>query len=422
MLMAYRRLMLPGATKARVISRTNGPRRHLATAVEVWKEINALGARPGAINMGQGFPDFAGSKVARESAAAALLSGDAALNQYSPPPGLQDLRDAVSEFYARTYPGGRPYDPSSEVVVCTSGQEALNASMRAVLQRTEAGGRNGVLVFEPFFPFTMPPLTNAGGVMQPVKLHAPTFAIDPAAVEAAITPQTGAIVLNTPHNPTGHVASRGELEAIAQLCVKHDLLAISDEVYEHSVFGAGCEHLRLADFPGMRERTITVSSAGKLFSLTGWRVAWALACPELALAVATAHTNLTYSAPTPLQAGIAAALKVEDGSFGGVRELFGGNFELLADALQCHGGLQVCDAQGGYFLVADTQGIPDMEYVRALADATGVVCTPMSVFYKSELQQPCTLVRFTICKSREHITRACKALQGAGAASVRTGP
>lgn len=156
-----------------------------------------------------------------------------------------------------------------------------------------------------------------------------------------------------------------------------------------------------------------MSSAGKLFSLTGWRVAWALAPAHLASAVAAAHTNITYSAPTPLQVGIAAAVREEDGSFGGAAELFAGNFELLAAALREHHGLTVCDAQGGYFLVADA-GVPDMAFVRSLAAECGVVCTPMSVFYQSQQPEPCTLVRFTICKSRAYIERACAALASRG--------
>jgi len=362
--------------------------------------------------MGQGFPDFAGSLTARQAAAEALLVGSAAANQYSAPAGLLELREEVSRLYARLYPGDA-YDPASEVVICTSGQESLNAALRAcVSEQVSRGGRDGVIVFEPYFPFTQGALDNAPAVMQPVRTHAPGFAIDAAALRAAVTPRTGTVLLNSPHNPTGHVASEAELAAVAEVCVEHDLLAVSDEVYEHAVFGEGCRHRRLCDVPGMRGRTITVSSAGKLFSLTGWRVAWALAPARLATAVASAHTNLTYSAPTPLQAGIAAALREEDGSFGGVAQLFGANFELLATALREHRDLTVCDAQGGYFLVADA-GVPDIDFVRSLAAECGVVCTPMSVFYADQDQsESCTLVRFTICKSREHILRACAALAG----------
>ena len=273
--------------------------RRYATAVEVWKEINGLASMPGMINMGQGFPDFEGSIVARQAAAEALLSGEQVLNQYSAPAGLMELREAVGDFYHRLYPDGVTYDPATEIVICTSGQETLNAALRTTVQAR--AGRDGVLVFEPYFPFTQGAMDTAGGVFQPVLLQKPAFAIDPHAVRTAITPSTGTLFLNSPHNPTGHVATRTELESLAQICVEHDLLAVSDEVYENSVFGPGATHLRLADMPGMRERTITVSSAGKLFSLTGWRVAWALAPPTLATAISAAHTNLTYSAPTPLQ-------------------------------------------------------------------------------------------------------------------------
>jgi len=221
--------------------------------------------------MGQGFPDFAGSLTARHAAAEALLVGSAAANQYSAPAGLLELREEVSRLYARLYPGDA-YDPASEVVICTSGQESLNAALRAcVSEQVSRGGRDGVIVFEPYFPFTQGALDNAPAVMQPVRTHAPGFAIDAAALRAAVTPRTGTVLLNSPHNPTGHVATEAELAAVAEVCIEHDLLAVSDDVYEHAVFGEGCRHRRLCDVPGMRERTITVSSAGKLFSLTGWR-------------------------------------------------------------------------------------------------------------------------------------------------------
>jgi N-succinyldiaminopimelate aminotransferase len=224
------------------------------------------------------------------------------------------------------------------------------------------------------------------------------------------------LVLNSPHNPTGHVATPAELQLVAEVCKAHDLLAVSDEVYEHCVFpsalSAPPRHLQLAAEPGMRERTITIGSGGKLFALTGWRVAWAYGPAALIQPLSRSHTHLTFSAPTPLQAGIAAALDVEDG-LDEVPVLFGGNWQLLADALREGTSIgSICEAQGGYFLVAETDGSSDVDFCRRLAEGKGVVCTPMSVFYSGEPPaEPCRLVRFTVCKSRDYIQRACAALR-----------
>ena len=370
-----------------------------ATAGELWTTLNALGGRPGAINMGQGFPDFPGSGIARSAAAAAL--DVPALNQYSPIDGLASLRGEVSSFYARRY--GSAYDRNTEVVVTASGQEALVASLRACFAAAPA--RRGVLVMEPFYPFLAPAIAAAGGEVQPARLAAPRFALDANALEDACDDRTGVAVLNTPQNPTGRVATRDELEGLADLCARRDLLAIADEVYEHAVFG-GRRHLRLADVRGMRGRTISLSSAGKLLSLTGWRVGWALAAEPLARRVSAAHTGLTYAAPTPLQHGVAEALRADD--FGGVADLFERNARALAAALETR-GLGVVAPEGGYFLCADARR-PALDFVTDLADETGVVCTPLSVFYRDPPPDT-TLVRFTICKSAAHVDRACAALR-----------
>ena len=264
----------------------------------------------------------------------------------------------------------------------------------------------------------------AGAVPRSVTLRPPAFALDTEAAaalrEAAASPRARMVVLNTPHNPTGKVATGEELDVVAEVCREHGLVAVADEVYENSVFPStsaegGGRHLRLADREGMRDRTITISSGGKLFSLTGWRVAWAVGAAALLAPLAQAHTHLTYSAPSPLQAGVAAALDAEDG-LEATAPLFAGNFELLAAALRAMESPavgRVCEAAGGYFLVAETDGRSDVEYARALAEEKGVVCTPMSVFYSTPFPDdaPCTLVRFTVCKSRAHVEAACAALR-----------
>ena len=366
----------------------------LSSTGALWTKLNELGARPGAINMGQGFPDFAGSAVARDAAKAAL--DVPALNQYAPINGLAELRDEIRNFYERSY--GSHYD-DDEVVVTTSGQEALVAALKACF--TEE--RRGVVVMEPFYPFLAPAIAAAGGVMQPARLSSPGFVLDEAALAAADA-TTACAVLNTPHNPTGRVFSESEIDAFASFCERQNIYAVADEVYEHAVF-PGKIHHRLAD--RLRDRTISLSSAGKLFSLTGWRVGWALAPRDLALRVSNAHTALTYSAPTPLQQGVAEALKAEDGAFDGVPFTFHRNAEMLAAALNAR-GLDVFPPEGGYFLCANCHE-PAMGFVERLADETGVVCTPLSVFYATPPKED-TWVRFTICKSAAHVDRACGAL------------
>lgn len=373
-------------------------------AAQVWEHVNGLAARPGMINMGQGFPDFPGSSVARRVASAAVAVGAAADNQYSQQPGSAVLRQSISNFVARRH-GGTPLDFASEVVVTAGAQEALAAAFLAFLDPGDE-----VIIFDPCYPFMLGAIRLAGAVPKCVTLEAPGFAIDAAAVRAAAEASSRAkmLVLNTPHNPTGHVASAAELEQVAAVCREHDLLAVADEVYEHCLFG-GATHRRLADVEGMRERTITLGSGGKLFALTGWRVAWATGPAALVQPLGQAHTHLTFSAPTPLQLGIAAALDTEDG-LADVGPSFEENFAMLSEALLAGTPIkEVCAAQGGYFLVAET-GQADVDFCEWLAEERGVCCTPMSVFYAE--QRPCELVRFTICKSREHMERACEALRG----------
>jgi N-succinyldiaminopimelate aminotransferase len=373
-------------------------RMRLSSTGALWTKLNELGTRPGAINMGQGFPDFAGSAVARRAAQEAL--DVPALNQYAPINGLPELRDEIRSFYQRRY--GASYD-DDEVVVTTSGQEALVASLKACF--TEE--RRGVVVLEPFYPFLAPAIAAAGGVMQPARLG-DGFVLDAEALDAAADATTACAVLNTPHNPTGRVFTAAEIDAFASFCERANggIYAVADEVYEHAVF-PGAMHRRLAD--RMPDRTISLSSAGKLFSLTGWRVGWALGPRDLALKVSNAHMALTYSAPTPLQKGIAEALKAEDGSFDGVPFIFHRNAEMLTAALTAR-GLDVFPPAGGYFLVANCHE-PAMGFVEKLADETGVVCTPLSVFYSTPpLESGDTWVRFTICKSASQVEKACEAL------------
>ena len=381
-------------------------------AAGVWEALNALSAQPGMINMSQGFPDFEGSAVAKAAASDALRAGGP-MGQYSPQPGLPALREAISRFYNRQH--GVVYDPAMEVVVTAGAQEALAAIFLAYLDPGDE-----VLVFTPCYPFMLGAITLAGAVARAVTLQSPDFAIEEQAVRemAAASPRLKMIVLNSPHNPTGHVVDENELSILADVCRERDLIAIADDVYEYCVFpDSGRRHLRLADAEGMWDRTLTLCSGGKLFSLTGWRVAWAVGPAALMAPVGQAHSHLTFNAPTPLQAGIAAALDAE-GSAEAVAEvgaLYGDNHKKLKHALLAGTTARsVCAAQGGFFLVAETDGTPDVEWAARLAEEKHVVGTPMSVFYSTPFPEeaPCTLVRFTVCKSAEHIDRACAALLG----------
>ena len=402
---SFARAMTRLSTRASLLASGSG------AAAHTWETLNALAARPGMVNMSQGLPDFEGSAVARRVAAAAIAGGTAALNQYSPQPGLLDLRLAVAAFVERRY--GAVYDAASEVVVTTGGQEVLAAAMLAFLDPGDE-----VIIFEPCYPFMLGAIRQAGAVPRVVTLRAPGFEICAEALrDACASPRAKMLVLNSPHNPTGHVVTASELRLITDLCQQHDLIGLSDEVYEHCIFPhSDCTHLQLASQPGMRERTITFGSGGKLFALTGWRVAWAYGPASLVRPLGASHTHLTFNAPTPLQAGIAAALREEDSELSNVASLFGSNFERLATALRKGTAVRsICEAQGGYFLVAQTpEGMTDVEFCRLLAEDKGVICTPLSVFYatpfKADGSDQCRLVRFTICKSRAYIDRACEAL------------
>ena len=391
------------SSRARALAHGGG------AAAKTWETLNALAARPGMLNMSQGFPDFEGSAVARAAAANAIESGSVVMNQYSPQPGLADLRSAVSDFVHRRY--GSRYDAASgEVVITAGGQEALAAAFLAFLDPGDE-----VVLFEPFYPFMLGAVHQAGAIPRAVTLRPPNFAIDEDDLRAAAaSPRAKMIVLNSPHNPTGHVATAAELQLVADVCKQNDLIALSDEVYEHCIFPhSGASHMQLASVEGMRERCITFGSGGKLFALTGWRVAWAYGPSSLLGPLSTAHTHMTFSAPTPLQAGIAAALREDEKSLSEIATLFGSNFDALAAALRNGTSVRsICAAQGGYFLVAQTDGTRDVEFVEALAEEKGVVCTPMSVFYSTPFAEndPCQLVRFTVCKSQEHVQNVCDAL------------
>ncbi|MGB8932700.1 MAG: aminotransferase class I/II-fold pyridoxal phosphate-dependent enzyme, partial [Anaeromyxobacteraceae bacterium] len=274
--------------------RIRGALRPFGTSI--FTEMTALAVRTGAVNLGQGFPDFDAPELVKEAAVRAIREGH---NQYARPYGIPQLVAAIAEHQERFH--GLRYDPLEEVTVVAGATEALHATTMGILEPGDEA-----ILFEPFYDVYRPDLAMAGASWRPVRLEAPGFALDAGALEAAVGPRTRAIVVNTPHNPTGKVFSRAELEAIADLCRRHDLVAITDEVYEHLAFDA--PHVSLAALPGMRERTVVISSAGKTFGCTGWKIGWACAPPALSAGLRAAHQFVTFANGTPLQHAVAAAL------------------------------------------------------------------------------------------------------------------
>lgn len=378
-------------------------RRELGGGVDAWAKITALGRKPGAINMGQGFPDEPGHPTALAGARQALDRPIS--NQYSPQNGTAPLREAIQNLYTTLY--GAPADRA--VCVTTGGSEAINAIFQAILDPGDE-----VIAFEPCFPWYAPCTRLADGVFVPLRLEPPNFTLPLEQLRQKIGPNTRAIMFNTPHNPTGHCATMEEVQAISQLCIDNDLYAIADEVYESCLFG-DMKHHRLEDFPGMRERTVTIGSASKLLSLTGWRVGWVTGPDDLVEAVRTAHAYSTYCAPTPLQEGVAIAMQelARDRSWlQSTSRSFEENLQVLSDALK-ESGVAVCPADGGYFLVADVSatGMTDMEYVTWLAEERSVVAVPLCVMYTPGDSPPPPLVRFAICKDKDTVARAAAAIR-----------
>ncbi|MCF2526656.1 pyridoxal phosphate-dependent aminotransferase [Yinghuangia sp. KLBMP8922] len=366
--------------------------------------MSALAAATGAINLGQGFPDTDGPDEVREAVVAALRDG--AHNQYPPGPGLPDLRLAVAEHRQRFY--GQTFDPDTEVLITTGATEAIAA---AVLALVEPGDE--VVALEPFYDSYAACIAMAGGVRVGVPLRPPFDGLDLDALRAAITPRTRLLMLNSPHNPTGTVLTREELAAIAELAVAHDLLVITDEVYEHLVFDG--EHIPLATLPGMRERTVTISSAGKTFSFTGWKIGWVCATPELVAAVRTTKQFLTYVSGGPFQPAVAHALRLPDSYYAEFRADMHAKRDVLVGGLEA-AGLTVYRPRGTYFITTDITplGFADgLDFCRRLPELCGVVAVPEKVFFDDTPESQAIgrpLVRFAFCKKVEVLEEAASRL------------
>ena len=362
----------------------------------VFAEMSALAMRTGALNLGQGFPDTDGPSMVIDTAVDALRSGR---NQYPPGPGISELRDAIAHHQRRFY--GLEHDPASEVLVTTGATEAVAAALLALVNPGDE-----VLCLEPYYDSYVACLQMAGGVRVPITLRPPDFRIDLDRLDALAGPQTKVLLLNSPHNPTGMVLNEEERAHIARIAVERDLVVITDEVYEHLTFD-GIEHRPLATYDGMRERTLAISSGGKTFSFTGWKIGWATGPADLVRATMMAKQFLTYTSGAPLQPAIAAALGLPDEYY----QNFAATLQAKRDRL-CAGlqeiGFEVFVPEGTYFVTTDIRplGFDDgIAFCLALPERCGVVAIPHEVFYDDKAAgRP--LVRWAFCKRDEVLDAA----------------
>ncbi|MGV0993656.1 MAG: pyridoxal phosphate-dependent aminotransferase [Mycobacterium sp.] len=376
-------------------------------AVNIFAKMSALAAEVGAVNLGQGFPDEDGPPAMLEVARQAISDG---VNQYPPGLGIAELREAIAAQRLRRY--GQEFDPGNQVLVTVGASEAIAG---AILGLVEPGSE--VLLLEPFFDTYAPVIAMAGAhrVSVPLVPDGRGFALDVDAVRAAITPRTKAIVVNSPHNPTGMVLSDDQCRALAEVAVAADLLVISDEVYERLTFD-GHEHRPLACYPGMAERTVTVSSAAKMFNCTGWKIGWACGTPELVAGVRAAKQYLSYVGGAPFQPAVAYALNNEDVWVDGLRDSLQAKRDKLAAALTGL-GFEVHASSGTYFLCVDPRplGFTDSTaFCEELPRRAGVAAIPMSAFCDPGRTPEAWkhLVRFAFCKRDETLDEAISRLAG----------
>lgn len=363
-------------------------RRLAGLGTSIFAEMSARAVATGAVNLGQGFPDVDGPASIAESAAGAIRTGKG--NQYPPGPGIPELRQAVADHQRRFY--GLGFDPGTEVLVTAGATEAIAAALLALLEPGDE-----VIAFEPYYDSYVANIAMAGATRVPLTLRAPHFRPDLAELERLITARTRLMLVNSPHNPTGMVLTRAETEAIARLAIDHDLLVVTDEVYEHLTYDR--EHIPFATLDGMRERTVSVSSAGKAFSFTGWKVGWVTGTPEIVDAVRTTKQFLTFVASGPFQYAVAQALKLPDDYFETLAADLRKKRDLLAGGLEDI-GFEVYQPDGTYFITTDIAPLGErdgVEFCLNLPERAGVVAIPSAVFYDDK-QAGRTQVRFAFCK------------------------
>jgi N-succinyldiaminopimelate aminotransferase len=378
------------------VSRPLLNRRLEGLGTTIFAEMSARAIATGSINLGQGFPDRDGPVTVAQAAADAILAGRG--NQYPPGPGIPELRRAIAAHDERFY--RLRYDPDDEVLVTTGATEAIAAAMLALVEPGDE-----VIAFEPYYDSYAANIAMAGGVRVPVTLRPPDFRPDTGELAQAVTPRTRLILLNSPHNPTGSVFTRAELAAIAALACERDLLVVADEVYEHMVYTG--EHVPIGSLPGMRERTVSISSAGKTFSFTGWKIGWVTAPAELVAAVRAVKQFLTFVSGGPFQYAIAEALALPDEYYAQLRDNLRAQRDLLVSGLRDI-GFEVYEPHGTYFVTADIRGLGEqdgVEFCRTLPDRVGVVAIPSAVLYDHK-EAARSHVRFAFCKRPEVLTEA----------------
>ena len=366
----------------------------------VIRAMTRLANQHGAINLAQGFPDFPMPKVMKDAACAAI-QGD--INQYATTWGAKKLRDAICDKYQRRYE--MTVDPEREITVTCGATEAAASVFLALLNPGDE-----VLIFEPFYENYGPDaiLCDARPVFVP--LIAPDWHFDADAFERAITSKARALVLNSPHNPTGHVFSRDELATIANICIKHDLFVITDDPYEYIVFSG--EHIPIATLPGMAERTVTISSLSKTFSCTGWRLGYAIASPERTEAIRKVHDFLTVGAPAPLQDAAAIGYAFDDAYYTQLSRDYQDRRDYLGAALH-HAGFTFANPDGAYYFFADfskLSKLDDVPFANWLTEKIGIATVPGSSFYRPGGADAKRYTRFAFCKKRETLERAIERL------------
>lgn len=367
----------------------------------VIREMTRVAHRTGAVNLAQGFPDFPMPAPMKDAACTAIL-GD--VNQYAITWGAPALRFAIAEKYRRWY--GMAVDPDTEVTVTCGATEAMAATFMALVDPGDE-----VIILEPFYENYGPDAVLAGAKPVFVPLIAPDWDLDIERLAASITPRTRALILNTPHNPTGKVFTRAEISAIAELAQRHNFLVFTDEIYEHLVYAG--HHHPIATWPGMRERTVTISGLSKTFSCTGWRLGYAIAPRELSGAIRKVHDFLTVGAPAPLQAAAAVGMAFDADYYNHFQRAYKQRRDVLMNALEKTGF--ACTApDGAYYVLADFSAIDskrdDREFAIWLAETIGIATVPGSSFYGEPVRGK-TTVRFAFCKTFETLGRAAERLE-----------
>ena len=367
----------------------------------VFTEMTALATRSGAINLGQGAPDEDGPPALLDVARRAIADG---ANQYPPGLGMPVLREAIAAHQARFR--GRHVDPEREVLVTFGATEALAATLLALLEPGDE-----VVVFEPYYDSYAAIVALAGARLVPVPLEWPTWTVDPDRLRRAVSDRTRVVLVNDPHNPTGSVLDAATKQLVVELATRHDALIVTDEVYEHLRFDGA--HVPIATLPGASERTVTISSAGKTFSVTGWKVGWLIAPPALVTAIHAVKQFLTFAGGGPFQVAVAEGLGLPDDYFAGIAATLGAKRDLLVAGLR-EAGFEVAIPAGSYFAIADARplgGHDASALVRMLAEEVGVVGIPVSAFATGPERYP-GLVRFAFCKRRAVIEDAVDRLRG----------